>query len=147
LGYTHYYEDDLELNIETRMTYFDETKALINVGGNMVSQTKTDLGYFDQHGYLSSTLRNTSTNGLIGKFLSSNRDVIHLLDIKAIALEEGVPIDPVNPKVGEGQVYVTTYYDFKIIVLIWIVALLSILGEYNDRRIKEKNAVAGYVSA
>jgi poly-gamma-glutamate system protein len=147
LGYTHYYEDDLELNIETRMTYFDETKALINVGGNMVSQTKTDLGYFDQHGYLSSTLRNTSTNGLIGRFLSSNRDVIHLLDIKAIALERGLPIDPVNPQVGEGQVYVTTYYDFKIIVLIWAVALISILGEYNDRRIKEKNAVEGYLSA
>ncbi len=147
LGYLHYYEDDLELNIDTRMTYFADTKALINVGGNMVSQTKTDLGYFNQHGYLSSTLRNTSTNGLVGRFLSSNRDVIHLLDIKAIALEEGLPIDPSRPLVGEGQVYVTTYYDFKIIALIWIVAILSILGEYNDRRIKEKNAVARYVSA
>lgn len=147
LGYTHYYEDNLEANIDYRMKVYKNTKALINVGGNMVSQTKSDLGYFEKHGYLSSRLTNTSTNGLIGRFLTSNRDVIHLLDIKTIALEEGLPIDPYNPQVGEGQVYYNRYYNFYIVCLIWLVAWICILGEYYDRRNKEKNAVARYVSA
>lgn len=146
-GYNHYYNEHLDENISYRLSLFRDTKALINVGGNMVSQTQGDLGFFSDYGYISHRKLNYNKNGLIGEFLSSDRDVIQLLDIKAIAVDEGLCLDTLISQIGVGDIF---YEKEKSVVLVCSTLMISIatcIGVFYDRRQKEKDAVERHVSA
>lgn len=107
LGYRMYQESDLKKNMDYRMKLYEQSKVFINVGGNMVSQNDSDLGYFWEYGLIRPEIKlNYADNGLIGKFLGDGKPVIQMLNIMEIATEYGMPIAPNQvQKVGVGPVY------------------------------------------
>lgn len=128
-NYTLYSQEDYDTNLEYRMNLYKECKALVNVGGNRMSQTDADIGYFDKYGYLSSSkVYNYDNQGLIGRFLSEKKDVIHLLNVKNIAIDNNMPIDPeYGLELGVGGIYYKKMYRKEMAILILIVFLLSLM--------------------
>lgn len=149
LGYEHYYSDALNENINHRMALYKDCSALISVGGNMVSQTETDFGFFDSYGYIdASQLRNFSSDGLIGLFLNQGKDVVNLLNIKAIAVEHGLPIDSYSLiQAGEGHLFYERKIPLVLSLLLIITLCVSMIGAFYVRKREIENAVARYISS
>lgn len=141
-GYNLYIEADYEKNLEHRMTIYNESKALINVGGNRMSQTDADIGYFDKYGYLSSSkVYNYDNAGLIGRFLSNKKDVVHLLNVKNIAIDYNMPIDPdFDIEIARGGVYYKKKYKKEILFLIIMTFFITVMGfRYEKNKSIDKN--------
>jgi poly-gamma-glutamate system protein len=122
------YFEDLEDNIDYRMAlYYKNNRDIdlfINVGGNMVSGGENDIDFGFKNGYIDPALKlNYSKSGLIGAFLQRGVGVVNLLDIKDLAIEHGLQIDPVPmPAISEE----TIFYTFKLSgILIMILLILS----------------------
>ena len=98
LGYRLFYEEELLENIRRRYALYnqEEVVCFINVGGN-------DVSFGD-----------SNSTGLVQLFLRDGVPVIHLLNIKSLAAQYGLPFDPTPmPDVGEGGVYsVRAYYKY-----------------------------------
>lgn len=136
------YEPDLEKNIKERYEiYFkdnDDIKLFINVGGNLVSLGLGENGAYVSPGINITTNRvNNKTSGLIQYFLNENIPVIHLLNIKKVAVDNGLPIDPSPlPPVGEGEVYFEEQYPLKFIGFLLCIIIFVILFYGNKVRSK-----------
>lgn len=137
-GYTLYYERNIEENLKHRLDLYRSCKALVNIGGNTVSETSAEIGYFSQYGYLeASKLLNYDGQGLIGHFLNTGRDVIHLLNIKDIALSYDMPIDPsYDGLIGQGGVYEERCYNPWLAFFIVGLFILG-MGSYYYEKEKE----------
>ncbi len=111
-GYQIFLAPDLDQNLNMRMDHYQGSKALVNVGGNLISQGSSDLGHFWSYGLIQPTgMLNYTDNGLIGQFLSRDLPVVNMLQIMDIASTYGLAIDPEwIPPVGEGGVYQEVAY-------------------------------------
>lgn len=131
------YEPDFKKNIETRYSLYCEAdrnvKVFINVGGNVVSMGRGETGTTIKPGI---NMKKNNDFGedisLINIFMNSNVPVIHLLDVKKIAVDYGLSIDPIPlPQIGEGDVYYKEKYPliFISILLFWVILTLLIYGK------------------
>lgn len=121
------YEENLELNLLKRTKIYynnkkNDIRAFINVGGNIVSLGR-DIGVLNYpHGIIKRekyTPKSVNQQGLIQIFLKEGVDVIQLLNIKKIACDYGIPIDPSPiPNIAEGDVYYKYTYNKVIIALV-----------------------------
>ena len=137
-GYSFYREEDYKKNIDTRMKLYEGAAALVNVGGNYVSHTENDIGYFDDNGLIEPSGYNYTKKGLIGMFLSQNKAVLHLLNIKDLAMKHHLPIDPTTTTIGEGGAFTKTHYSIVWISVSMVFIILLVLEMNHDQRKKRK---------
>jgi len=133
-GYRTYTEPEYEKNLNERLMIYKDCKALINVGGNYMSFTGNDIGYESSYGVIRATSSyNYDEKGLIGAFLNNDKDVIHLLNIKGIALDNNLPIDPKGKiEIGSnGQFYEAKYslIWLSVTLLLCIILILRVVYE------------------
>lgn len=131
-GYTWFYDEDLIHNVLTRYDIYcgqGDVKCFINVGGNDASFGDSSVMVHTDGGILTQLSEKDNSTGLVQLFLKNGIPVIHLLNIKSLAAEYGLPIDPVPlPAVGQGGVYYQTHYETWIAaagfsaaaVLLWL---------------------------
>ena len=114
-GYPFFCDDDLLHNVRTRYQMYrdyGDIKCFINVGGNDASFGDSSVMVHTDGGILTRLSERDNSTGLVQLFLKDGTPVIHLLNIKSLAAEYGLPIDPSPvPPVGEGGVYYT--YDYN----------------------------------
>ena len=119
-GYTQFYDEDLIHNVLTRYDIYcgqGDVKCFINVGGNDASFGDSSVMVHTDGGILTQLSEKDNATGLVQLFLKNGIPVIHLLNIKGLAAEYGLPIDPVPlPAVGQGGVYYQTHYETWIAV-------------------------------
>ena len=125
-GVTFLEESDFHKNINQRIEIFEkeipDMKFLLNVGGSMVG-LGSGLSAFQASGYVSAShFDSTASNipgvglskdfGLLEYYNAGGIPVANLLNIKGLALEYGIPYDPVEmPPIGEGQTYYAVTYN------------------------------------
>lgn len=97
----------LQEAIEIRMKLYlkEDPSLFINIGGSHVSLGGCAHGHQFPPGIIFQALScNHTEKGLIIRFLELGTPVLNLLDIPAIALENGLPIDPVPLPVANDQI-------------------------------------------
>lgn len=113
-GYELFYDEDLVHNVRTRYDIYREqgdVKCFVNVGGNDASFGDSNIVVHVDGGILTSLPEKDNSTGLVQLFLKDSIPVIHLLNIKTLAADYGLPIDPVPiPAVGQGGVYQQVQY-------------------------------------
>ena len=110
---TLYYEDYAE-NIAARMAIYDESgpiRCFVGVGGNLTTSGRGEntLPYGLVRPY---TVRTTDENsGLMARYNAAGLPVIHLLNVKKLAADYGLPYDPEAPaEPGRSAVYCERSY-------------------------------------
>ena len=113
-GYELFYEEDLIHNVCSRYEIYraqGDIKCFINVGGNDASFGDSNIMVHADGGILTALPEKDNSTGLVQLFLKDGIPVIHLLNIKTLAADYGLPIDPVPlPAPGEGGVYFEAGY-------------------------------------
>lgn len=138
-GYELFYDEDLLRNIRARYQIYREqgdVKCFINVGGNDASFGDSNVMVHADGGILTELSEKDNSTGLVQLFLKDGIPVIHLLNMKSIATEYGLPIDPVPlPEPGEGGVYSQIQYrkEIAVVGLIAAAALLWLSREKRNR--------------
>lgn len=133
-------EPDFEKNLQARMELYQREgpiQCFIGVGGNL---TTTGLGEQDVgYGLIpGGRIRAADKNsGLVQRYNVQGIPVIHLLNIKQLAADYGLPYDPETlPALGESQVYYTTSYP-RLPGLVCLAGALAVLLA-GFRRTKER---------
>lgn len=137
------YEEDLKKNIDTRYKIYKEKKAvdgLINVGGNLVSFGDTqDMEKFLYGVLLEKRYKENDNTGLVQKYNNMGVPVISMLNIKKMAEEYGISIDPKGlPDIGVESIYYEINYK-DIYVYFSLIISFFILFMYKRRYINENN--------
>ena len=113
-GYELFYDEDLVRNVQTRYGIYREqgdVKCFVNVGGNDASFGDSNIVVHVDGGILTALPEKDDSTGLVQLFLKDSIPVIHLLNIKTLAADYGLPIDPKPiPEVGKGGVYWQVQY-------------------------------------
>ena len=113
-GYELFYDEDLVHNVLTRYGIYrnqGDVKCFINVGGNDASFGDSYIVVHVDGGILTTLPEKDDSTGLVQLFLKDSIPVIHLLNIKTLATDYGLPIDPKPvPEVGQGGVYNQVQY-------------------------------------
>lgn len=131
------YEDTLAASIKKRMEIYNkkagnqEIKAFVNVGGasaNFGSITNASLSF--PNGLVLNPpkmIPNQANRGLIYEYAVRGIPIIHLLNIRDLALKNGITIDPKPlPETGKGEIYNRINYNkFYISLLIALILILS----------------------
>ena len=127
-GITFIDEPDFAKNLAIRMERYlaDGLPAcFINIGGNLASGgAEADTGALRPGLIRSTEEAGTRIGGLMHEFLARKVPVIHLLDLKSLAISAGLPYDPVPlPPPGSSGVFrATQYYRGYIAVLLALAA-------------------------
>ena len=133
LGYAFIYDEDLIRNVRDRYAFYREgrdVKCFINVGGNDVCFGDSSVMVHAGGGILTELAEKDHSIGLIQLFLADHIPVIHLLNVKTLAADYGLPIDPSPiPAAGSGGVYYSTRYNRPLAAAALLLALLP-LGLY-----------------
>ena len=113
-GYQLFYDEDLIHNVRTRYDIYrsqGDIKCFINVGGNDASFGDSNIMVHADGGILTALPEKDNSTGLVQLFLADGTPVVHLLNIKTLAADYGLPIDPAPlPEPGEGGVYFEAGY-------------------------------------
>ncbi len=126
-------ESDYEKNIDLRIDYIKKKAPnvgfLINVGGSLVSLGSSDAflqtGFVEPKPYNGVSGKRDKNCGLLQYYLARGLPVASLLNIKGLALDYGIPYDPVEkPRIGEGK----TYYELHFSPVVPAVALALSVG-------------------
>lgn len=125
------YEENLAQSIAKRKEVIseksgqDQIKAFVNVGGASANvgttalTTKFPLGLIKNFSFES----DSDEKGLVFEYGEMGIPIIHLLNIRGLAIRNGMPIDPVPlPRAGISDVY------FEVKYLQWAVNLLLVLS-------------------
>lgn len=131
-GYQWFVDDDLLHNVRTRYQMyrdFGDIKCFINVGGNDASFGDSSVMVHTDGGILTELSEKDQSTGLVQLFLKDGTPVIHLLNIKSLAAEYGLPLDPKPvPAPGQGGVYYVEAYRKPLAVLGLVFALGLLAG-------------------
>jgi poly-gamma-glutamate system protein len=131
---------DLEENLDYRKNIYNNSSGpvacFVNVGGNLLA-----FGGGDEMTGVGSGIVSAGDHlpgeGLIPYYYNQGIPVIHLLNMKALLPENGLPFDPIPlPEPGEGEVYRETRYPKPLAagVLAANLALWILLARHFPRR-------------
>jgi poly-gamma-glutamate system protein len=130
-GYNLIQPSSLENAIQQKLDFFYSQRPInvfINVGGNQSALGNCPHSLILPKGLLTSYQFCMHDNrGLIMHFLSEKVPVLQLLDIRSLALENGLPLTPVPfPEIGKSSIYYHTKRSkaFAIISIIFILTIL-----------------------
>ena len=117
LGLNIYVESDFNKNVEDKIRFYEkkDVDAYIAVGGNITFLGIHEKDLAKKQGILNhSRLRTEKYSydyGIIDYFLLKDIPTIHLLNIKKIVADYGLPFDPISlPQEGQSNVYFKKVY-------------------------------------
>jgi len=119
--------DSIEENIQYRMQLYKKTagerpiKAFVNIGGATPNYGNTAASITYPNGFVINGLKipDHPERGLIFEYQNLGVPIVHLLNIRDLAVKNGLPIDPMPlPEIGEGGVYRQKSYNKAIIFLV-----------------------------
>jgi len=118
--------DNIEKNIQQRMQLYKKNakgqpiKVFINIGGATPNYGNTNASITYPNGLVINgpKIPDHPERGLIFEYQSLGIPIIHLLNIRDLAVKNGLPIDPTPlPEIGKGEVYWRIVYNKYIIIL------------------------------
>ena len=107
-------EETVPASVRHRLEIFDQhrggrpIRCFVNIGGASPNFGATPASLQFPNGFVTRlpVASNDPARGLIFEFVARGVPVIHLLNVRGLALANGLPIDPVPlPPIGEGAVY------------------------------------------
>ncbi len=119
--------DSIEENILQRMQLYrvassgKSIKAFVNIGGATPNYGNTNASITYPNGLVidGPKIPDHSERGLIFEYQNLGVPIVHLLNIRDLAVKNGLPIDPIPlPEIGEGGVYQQKSYNKVIIFLV-----------------------------
>jgi poly-gamma-glutamate system protein len=132
------FAENLETSIQERLELYQSyaeglPKVFVNIGGASPNFGDSALALALENGLLTSfkVIPNTIDRGLIFEYADLGVPVIHLLNIRDLALKNGIPIDPVPlPEPGRSGVYYMDSYSLSLtLVFIALMALIIFRGK------------------
>ncbi|MCG8640285.1 MAG: poly-gamma-glutamate system protein, partial [Desulfobacterales bacterium] len=140
------YEESIEANLKKRLWLYQneaggkQTKCFINIGGASINHGHIAASINFPNGLVTKyqNAASLANYGLIFNFLAQGTPVIHLLNIKELAIKNSIMIDPVPiPKIGKGAVYYQINYNKGIIIailslitLVYLTILIKRMGGF-----------------
>jgi len=138
-------------NIQARMDILGSYRkigsfdAMINVGGGVASLgTSFNLKLLPPGVVRRTDVVNVSRpggiEGILSKFAKFNVPVLHILNIRSLTEQLGIPFAPIpHPEIGAGRLYAEVRYDLSVatICLIIIGSSVFAVGYQSKKRIKE----------
>ncbi len=125
--------DSIEENIQYRMQLYKKAafdrpiKTFINIGGATPNYGNAAASITYPNGLVINgpKIPDHPERGLIFEYQNLGVPIIHLLNIRDLAVKNGLPIDPIPlPEIGEGGVYWQVVYNKTIIVLVIVIEFL-----------------------
>lgn len=121
--------NDIVRSIRRRLELFGDVRCFVNVGGASVNMGTSAYTLTMPNGLVLNPppIPSEPDRGLMFEYAARSLPVIHLLNVRKLCLDNGLPFDPVPlPKPGEGGVYRHTAYSvpLAIIVLLVVITLL-----------------------
>ncbi|MGE5593011.1 MAG: poly-gamma-glutamate system protein [Betaproteobacteria bacterium] len=140
-------EDTIVASIQRRLEVYRRQAAdrpircFVNIGGATPNygNTLTSLDFPNGLVMRPPVMSTAPDRGLIFEFAAAGIPVINLLDVRGLALKNGLPIDPVPlPPIGEGRIYETTKYSpgVALVTLVLSAAILwagAVMDELEPR--------------
>lgn len=127
-------ESDVSASEQTRVRLYAASgpvRCFVNVGGASVNTGNKGMTLRLPNGVVlpqDAAALAASGNGLAAHYLREGVPVIHLLDMRHLALKNGIPIDPKPlPPIGEGDVY-SKPSDTSLSIVLLITGLLLCFG-------------------
>jgi len=123
--------DNLAENIQRRIELYKNTakdksiKLFVNIGGASANYGNTTASITYPNGLIKNgpKIPDNPERGLIFEYQSLNIPVVHLLNIRDLALKNGIPVDPIPlPEIGQSEVF------FELKYLKWMIAITVIIG-------------------
>ena len=145
-------KEKLADNIALRMKTFEDIaiitnyKAMINVGGGVASLGTSfnskllPAGIIRRSDIQNISLQDGGIEGVLSKFSKNNIPVLHVLNIKSLTEQLGMPFAPIPiPEIGIGALYAIERYNLSIalICLTIISSSVFIVGYQSKKEIKE----------
>ena len=139
-------------NIEERMKLFESFNkitnysAMINVGGGVASLGTSfnskllPAGIINRSDVVNISIRDGGIEGVLAKFAKKNVPVLHVLNIKSLTEQLGMPFAPIPiPEVGSGVLYAEEKYNILIatVCLFIVCGLVFGVGYQSKQKIKE----------
>ncbi|KUK85959.1 MAG: Uncharacterized protein XE03_1800 [candidate division TA06 bacterium 34_109] len=127
---------NLTENIQKRMELYQEAAAnnaislFVNIGGASPNYGNTNASITYPNGLVINgpEIPDHPEHGLIFEFQALEIPVIHLLNIRDLALKNGIPIDPVPlPEIGQSEVFFEYRYQKWIIIFTIFIALAYLI--------------------
>ena len=139
-------------NIDERMKLFESFNkitnysAMINVGGGVASLGTSfnskllPAGIVNRSDVVDISIRDGGIEGVLAKFAKKNVPVLHVLNIKSLTEQLGMPFAPIPiPEVGSGVLYAEEKYNILIatVCLFIVCGLVFGVGYQSKQKIKE----------
>ena len=139
-------------NIDERMKLFESFNkimnynAMINVGGGVASLGTSfnskllPAGIVNRSEVVNISIRDGGIEGVLAKFAKKNVPVLHVLNIKSLTEQLGMPFAPIPiPEVGSGVLYAEEKYNILIatVCLFIVCGLVFGVGYQSKQKIKE----------
>ena len=139
-------------NIDERMKLFENFNkitnysAMINVGGGVASLGTSfnskllPAGIVNRSDVVNISIRDGGIEGVLAKFAKKNVPVLHVLNIKSLTEQLGMPFAPIPiPEVGSGVLYAEEKYNILIatVCLFIVCGLVFGVGYQSKQKIKE----------
>lgn len=134
--------NSLEDAIERKWDFLQKFKPVgvfINIGGNQAAMGNNKCSLDIPNGLIRTTLKCTELHkGLIHLFNQENIPVIHFLDIRNIALQNGIALTPSTvPKPGQSSLYYKEEKPLWLPIISFVILLTLLL--YLRQKQKEKS--------
>ena len=145
-------KNKLAENIDERMKLFESFNkitnysAMINVGGGVASLGTSfnskllPAGIINRSDVVNISIRDGGIEGVLAKFAKKNVPVLHVLNIKSLTEQLGMPFAPIPiPEVGSGVLYAEEKYNILIatVCLFIVCGLVFGVGYQSKQKIKE----------
>ena len=145
-------KDRLAQNINERLKLFENFNeirnysAMINIGGGVASLGTSfnskllPAGIINRSDVVNISIRAGGIEGVLAKFAKKNVPVLHVLNIKYLTEQLGMPFAPIPiPEIGSGVLYAEEKYNIVVaIVCLFIVCgLVFSVGYHSKQKIKE----------
>ncbi len=139
-------------NIDERMKLFESFNkitnysAMINVGGGVASLGTSfnskllPAGIINRSDVVNISIRDGGIEGVLAKFAKKNVSVLHVLNIKSLTEQLGMPFAPIPiPEIGSGVLYAEEKYNILIatVCLFIVCGLVFGVGYQSKQKIKE----------
>jgi len=132
LGYEFLLYADLSENIADRVRRFSQggaVRCFVNIGGNEASFGDSSGMTAMPGGILTSLPEGEQGNGLVQHYLREGVPVVHLLNMKGLLADFGLPYDPIPlPAVGQGGVYWRQGYRPWLVALVCAASIAALVG-------------------
>lgn len=120
---------DIVRSIQRRLELFGDVRCFVNVGGASANMGTSAYTLTMPNGLVLDPppIPSEPDRGLMFEYAARGLPVIHLLNVRKLCLDNGLPFDPVPlPLPGEGRVYRHTAYSVPLAIIVLLSALCAL---------------------